>query len=521
LNVRFVHAWAATIWAVACGGGDPTTVADARGLPYIAVIDGVPSDTVASLGALPLILEVRDAQGRPVPGAIVRVDGKSDDQGWPIIGLLPEPAQSRGFTQLSFTTNNRGRVGFFLRFGTTAGDGSLGLRVTELDINSRYAVETLPGNQYGFRSTAPEVTYLGTETEILFESIDRFGNARGDETAVEVLTPEILDLVDGTLTGLDFGIGKLRASTQFIQSMVDVVVAPPGELTVFRSSSATAGEQSGIVTIEIDGSRLWVGMGLPETFEPTAYTYPHWSPDGEFSVYSGGPNAGVQDLYIHGGDLGEPRTVNRPGATRMLTPGLEQATIGWVESATFAPDGVNVYFAARETTGGIVRGLDIWRFNRLDWTIELIGPEDGTSLWEAWPHVSPNGQTLVYSLDRGVDLIRLYDLESQLVTPIDVPGIAPRWAPDGSTIAFIRDDGLYRMNPDGSGVRSIVLGDLYEPVLDWSPDGRWIAVTRFQSRERCDCLSPGRLIEIIEVETGLILSLPHTFWWSMSSWRPN
>jgi len=56
---------------------------------------------------------------------------------------------------------------------------------------------------------------------------------------------------------------------------------------------------------------------------------------------------------------------------------------------------------------------------------------------------------------------------------------SPAWSPDGTRIAFSRDQGsaIYIMDADGSGVRRLVDAgaDNLEPA--WSPDGRWIAFT--------------------------------------------
>jgi len=61
-------------------------------------------------------------------------------------------------------------------------------------------------------------------------------------------------------------------------------------------------------------------------------------------------------------------------------------------------------------------------------------------------------------------------------------GLAPAWSPDGQVIAYIRDDGVYVMNADGSGSRKLAEHGWFdelnptrdERVLRWSPDGKWV-----------------------------------------------
>ena len=58
-------------------------------------------------------------------------------------------------------------------------------------------------------------------------------------------------------------------------------------------------------------------------------------------------------------------------------------------------------------------------------------------------------------------------------------GTAPAWSPDGTTVAFVRDNGVFAMTPDGTGAKRLTPTRRATPgPLSWSPDSTRIAVSR-------------------------------------------
>ena len=100
------------------------------------------------------------------------------------------------------------------------------------------------------------------------------------------------------------------------------------------------------------------------------------------------------------------------------------------------------------------------------------------------PQISPKGDLVAYTItdinieaNRGVAQIYVVPLAGG--TPRQMTNAAasssPRWSPDGSKIAFIREDQIWTMDPGGGGLTQVtnISTGAGDPV--WSPDGRWLA----------------------------------------------
>jgi Tol biopolymer transport system component len=102
------------------------------------------------------------------------------------------------------------------------------------------------------------------------------------------------------------------------------------------------------------------------------------------------------------------------------------------------------------------------------------------------PTWSPDGSRIAFWAD--ADPTTEFTAEENEIYVVDADGsglqrltsntevdVKPDWSPDGSQLAFVRTGRVWIMNADGTQAHAVAKKAL---SVAWSPDGRWIAVTR-------------------------------------------
>ncbi len=239
--------------------------------------------------------------------------------------------------------------------------------------------------------------------------------------------------------------------------------APPsrlsGDLGRIVYETSSGGD---LVVANPDGSNAKVvGQGMD----------PAWSPDGSKIAYAHwGTDPGI---YVMNADGSSPQRV---------WAGLDARSPAW------SPDSQQIAFYRRFDGAETIAGRKNVRTDFFQ--IIVVRLVDG-STWlppnqpnhSTSPSWSPDGQTLVFRGDGGLYLAGAGQL-AQPIPNTDQYFSTPAWSPDGSQIAFTYrnhdhwDIGV--INPDGSGMRLLT----YDPTFPatpsdnasaaWSPDGQQI-----------------------------------------------
>jgi len=482
-----------------CSKATPTSMEEQTpSIPSLVVVSsGSRVDTIGSydLGA-PLVIEVRQADGRPAVGAtvelltqVVSVNREGRIELRPNL-LLGTAGHYPGHGQLSIEADGLGRVEAVVVFGDGAGDPGLTVRVPGLGLDTVIPFTVLPGRTTLLMATPSDtVLYVGAVAPYGAYGVDRAWNRTQDIVSVTSLDPAVATFSGQAVTGL--APGRVRTELRW-GSLVDTAslsIVPEGTLAVFRDRY-NSGDSSGIVLLELDLHRV---QPLDVTVGGSAFQgLASWSPDGDHLVER---DAQAQVLHILRLDGTKTPILSLPYPDHMI----EQS------HPRYTADGTWIYFSA---WFGYWNETQIWRMHP-DGTeaAQVVGQSRSRGYHDRYPSPSRDGSRVVFETSLGEHTLRFVDPATDIEQVTNVHGISPRWSPATDQIAFLDLDSHLMVSPSSLTTPRMVVtdGTRYSPWIDWSPDGQWLVATVLRNSGKT-----GGGIEVINVATGERIPVPGT-----------
>jgi Tol biopolymer transport system component len=215
-----------------------------------------------------------------------------------------------------------------------------------------------------------------------------------------------------------------RAGSEF-----DGAWSPDGQFVVYRDSRRGINEDDEVYIVRADGTGV---RNL--TNDPANDWGPDWSGDGEWIVFNSDRDGGALGGYLV-----------RPDGSDLTRLPID----GWVEYATFSPDGSRIAFMRHVGSNYDIFVADVA-------TGETIQLTDASGS-DGWPSWSPDGTTIAFSTERD-DCLRAPD--DQDCWHDDEPG---------------EHHDIWIMDADGGNQRRVTPES--GQFVTWSPDGRYLLIS--------------------------------------------
>jgi TolB protein len=218
-----------------------------------------------------------------------------------------------------------------------------------------------------------------------------------------------------------------------------------------------AGTSTDVVTLDADGTNYRNLTPGQATFY-VRDTDGSWSPDGSRIAFTSQRDSNVgTEVYVMDADGSNPKRLTHVG------PDGVQSSGGGVFAfdPEWSPLGDTIAYL--KSVGG---QWDIWLMKPDGSEQRALTADGGTKTLMSW---SPDGTRIAYQRQDAMFVVAASGGQ-----PVQLPkGYGPAWSPDGSRIAFGDGSGLWTVRPDGTGAERLTPLPAGNPT--WSADGSSIA----------------------------------------------
>ena len=452
-NLRGFSSAVAVVAALSCGDSTGPGRRD-PGIHFVAGNNAI--DTAGADLVQALVVEVRDSSGRLVPaGTVVRFEAVLRPGFHFSYEATVGLLTQQGYGALAAPeTDGSGRAAALVRLGTTAGPARIRVEVPTLGFvdTATFTVKPASASRIAV-SPRDTVLYAGNSLAVSATVTDIHGNARDDAINWSASGTGVTVTNAGAVTASQSGRYTLTATSAATPGVTGTALL--SVVPRFRLAAWNPFEGR-IVSGELDGSDRRV---LTAVTNGGIGAHPAWIPGTDKIIYSSLDAA--QRLYV----------VNEAG---VVSPWMATLPMGMSHQAEPAPtaDGNWVFFSAFNSSCGSGGNYCIHRATASGDSPALLAIDYPSRQ----PAPSPDGSKVAFVRDDFTSGVRVFDLATNTVSAWSVSGTRPSWSPAGSRIAFISNGRIALVNPDGSGLSTLTTtGQAYwGGPIRWSPDGNWI-----------------------------------------------
>ena len=288
--------------------------------------------------------------------------------------------------------------------------------------------------------------------------------------------------------------GRTRGSTKVLAvlTLLAVVLIQASMSDVAHAENPSNGKLAVSVGRLDSGEDIWImdsdgtnpvnltASSTQANGAPSLDRYPAWSPDGTMIAFSSnrGTNKGYR-IWVMDADGSNPRRVTSSGPT-----GNE-----WDRSPAWSPDGGSIVFTRNTSEGGTSEPRIYVIETDGTGLSEVVGFGGGVQVYRSSPRWAPDGSLIAFARsdeatsDGPIASVRPDSAQKTFLNPNTGWSRWPDWSPDSNKIAYERcaapcnpyATDIRVMSRDGTG-DVLFASDGEAPV--WSPDGSLILYSR-------------------------------------------